>query len=44
MRRNQHNRQVAASNQQAQQQQQAHLGRYESAYKTCMQGRKYQVS
>jgi len=44
MRRNQHNRQVAASNQQAQQQQQANLGRYESAYKTCMQGRKYQVS
>ncbi len=43
MKRNQHNREVAASNQQAQQQQQANLGRYETAYKTCMQGRKYQV-
>jgi hypothetical protein len=44
MRRNQYNRQVAASNQQAQQQQQANIGRYETAYKTCMQGRRYQVS
>ncbi len=44
MRRNQYNRQVAASNQQAQQSQQANLGRYEGAYKTCMQGRNYQVS
>ena len=44
MRRNQHNRQVAAANQQAQQQQQANLGRYETAYKTCMQARNYQVS
>jgi hypothetical protein len=44
MKRNQHNKQVAASNQQAQQQQQANIGRYESAYKTCMKGRNYQVS
>src|SRR4029453_18257459 len=44
IRRNQHNREVAASNQQAQQQQQANIGRYETAYKTCMKGRNYQVS
>jgi hypothetical protein len=43
MRQNQYNRDVAAANSQAQQNQQAGLQRYEQAYRTCMAGRGYQV-